>query len=65
MSTRYEALVSKIYSGQVAILDSGTSTELERRGATMDDQVWSALVSIESFESLVFEVLSSLLSLDF
>ena len=53
MSTRYEALVSKIYSGQVAILDSGTSTELERRGATMDDQVWSALVSIESFESLV------------
>ena len=46
MSTRYEALVSKIYSGQVAILDSGTSTELERRGATMDDQVWSALVSL-------------------
>ena len=46
MSTRYEALVSKIHSGQVAILDCGTSTELERRGATMDDQVWSARVSI-------------------
>ena len=53
MSTRYEALVSKIHSGQVAILDSATSTELERRGATMDDQVWSALASIESFDSLV------------
>ena len=53
MSTRYEALVSKIDSGQVAILDSGTSTELERRGATMDDQVWSALASIKSFDSLV------------
>ena len=53
MSTRYEALFSKINSGQVAILDSGTSTELERRGATMDDQVWSARVSIESFDVLV------------
>ena len=53
MSTRYEALVSKINSGQVAILDSGTSTELERRGATMDNQVWSARVSIESFDVLV------------
>jgi homocysteine S-methyltransferase len=53
MSTRYEALLSKINSGQVAILDCGTSTELERRGATMDDQVWSARVSIESFDVLV------------
>ena len=53
MSTRYEALVSKIHSGQVAILDCGTSTELERRGAIMDDQVWSARVSIESFDVLV------------
>ena len=53
MSTRYEALVSRIHSGQVAILDCGTSSELERRGATMNDQVWSARVSIESFDVLV------------
>ena len=53
MCTRYKALISNIHAGQVAILDSGTSTELERRGATMDDQVWSALASIESFDSLV------------
>ncbi len=53
MSTRYNALLSKINSGKVAILDSGISTELERRGATMDDQVWSARVSIESFDVLV------------
>ena len=53
MNTRYEALLSKINSGQVAILDSGISTELERRGATMDDQVWSARVSIEHFDFLV------------
>ena len=53
MNTRYEALLSKINSGQMAILDSGISTELERRGATMDDQVWSARVSIESFDVLV------------
>jgi S-methylmethionine-dependent homocysteine/selenocysteine methylase len=53
MSTRYEALLSKIHSGEVAILDCGTSTELERRGATMDDRTWSARVSIESFDVLV------------
>ena len=53
MNTRYKALLSKINAGQVAILDSGTSTELERRGATMDDQVWSARVSIEHFDVLV------------
>jgi len=53
MNTRYEALLSKINSGQMAILDSGISTELERRGATMDDQVWSARVSIEHFDFLV------------
>ena len=53
MSTRYEALLSKIHSGEVAILDCGTSTELERRGATMDDQTWSARESIESFDVLV------------
>ncbi len=53
MYTRYNALLSKINSGKIAILDSGTSTELERRGAIMDDQVWSARVSIESFDVLV------------
>ena len=53
MNTRYNALLSKINSGKIAILDCGVSTELERRGATMDDQVWSALASIESFDSLV------------
>ena len=53
MNKKYNALLSKIHSGHVAILDSGTSTELERRGTTMDDQVWSARVSIESFEVLV------------
>ena len=53
MSTRYNALISKIHSGRVAILDCGTSTELERRGATMDDRTWSARVSIEYFDVLV------------
>ena len=53
MNTRYEALLSKIHSGQMAILDSGISTELERRGATMDAPVWSARVPIEHFDVLV------------
>ncbi len=53
MFARYETLLSKINSGKIAILDCGTSTELERRGITMNDQVWSARASIESFDVLV------------
>ena len=53
MSNRYSTLLAKIDSGELAVLDSGVSTELERRGGYMDDQVWAALVCIESFDVLV------------
>ena len=53
MTTRYSSLLSKIESGGLAILDSGVSTELERRGQKMHDEAWSARVGIDSFDILV------------
>ncbi|HBO91234.1 MAG TPA: homocysteine S-methyltransferase family protein, partial [Acidobacteria bacterium] len=53
MTTRYSSLLSKIQSGGLAILDSGVSTELERRGQKMHDEAWSARVGIDSFDVLV------------
>ena len=53
MTDRYTALVSKMLSGKLAILDAGTSTELDRRGASMDSMTWSACASIQAFDLLV------------
>ena len=53
MTDRYTALVSKLHSGKLAILDGGTSTELDRRGVSMDDMTWSACASIQAFDLLV------------
>lgn len=53
MTERYAALVSKILSGKLAILDGGTSTELDRCGASMDGMTWSACASIQAFDLLV------------
>jgi S-methylmethionine-dependent homocysteine/selenocysteine methylase len=39
MTTRYSSLLLKIQSGELAILDSGVSTELERRGQEMHMEV--------------------------
>ena len=53
MKTPYEKLMQRIASGEVIIIDSGLSTELEKRGAKMQDTQWSGSVSIESFDLLV------------
>ena len=53
MTVRYTALASKMLSGKLAILDGGTSTELDRRGASMDGMTWSACASIQAFDLLV------------
>ena len=45
--------MQRIASGEVIIIDSGLSTELEKRGAKMQDTQWSGSVSIESFDLLV------------
>ena len=53
MTDRYTALVSKMLSGKLGILDGGTSTELDQRGASMDGMTWSACASIQAFDLLV------------
>ena len=53
MKTPYEKIMQRIASGEVIIIDSGLSTELEKRGAKMQDTQWSGSVSIESFDLLV------------
>ena len=53
MTTAYDLGMQKIANGETLILDGGTSTELERRGAKMQNTQWSASVSLESFDLLV------------
>ena len=53
MTDRYENLMSDIEKGAIKILDSGVSTELERRGCRMGERYWSGRVSIDAFETLV------------
>lgn len=53
MTQRYEKFMNEIRDSQLKILDSGVSTELERRGGVMDESSWSARVSIDAFDLLV------------
>ncbi len=53
MSEQYEALVAQYHQGIPIILDSGVSTELERRGAKMRQGQWSGCASIDSYDTLV------------
>ena len=53
MTAAYDLAMQKIVNGETLLLDAGTSTELERRGAKMQNSYWSASVSLESFDLLV------------
>jgi len=53
INASYEKIMKKVANGNVIVLDSGISTELERRGAKMRDTQWSGSVSIEAFDLLV------------
>ena len=53
VTDRYVNFLSDIEKGAVKILDSGVSTELERRGCRMGENYWSGRVSIDAFETLV------------
>ena len=53
MTTVYDLAMQKVANRETLILDGGTSTELERRGAKMQNTQWSASVSFESFDLLV------------
>ena len=53
VTDRYIRFLSDIENGAIKILDSGVSTELERRGCRMGESYWSGRVSIDAFETLV------------
>ena len=53
MLDRYKDRLKEIKDGKNLILDSGVSTELERRGAPMKNSHWSGRVSIDSYQILV------------
>jgi methionine synthase I (cobalamin-dependent) len=38
----YKAIEQKLTTGEISVLDGGTGTEIERRGAPMSDESWSA-----------------------
>src|SRR5262245_39457022 len=41
-----------LQTGGVLLLDGGTGSELRRRGVALDANVWSALASVENFDTL-------------
>src|SRR5262245_47690098 len=41
-----------LHAGGVLLLDGGTGSELRRRGVALDASVWSALASLEHFDTL-------------
>ena len=52
MSAAIQAIERKLAAGQIILLDGGTGTELERRGAAMDDAAWCALATASHPELL-------------
>ena len=43
----YDRLKSRLEAGEVILLDGGTGTELQRRGATMDPDAWCGPATLE------------------
>jgi S-methylmethionine-dependent homocysteine/selenocysteine methylase len=41
-----QAIEAKLARGEVVILDGATGTELQRRGAPMDDAAWCAVATM-------------------
>ncbi len=42
----YEEIARKFYTGAPIILDGGTGTDIQRRGALMDGEVWCAMANL-------------------
>jgi len=48
----YAIIENRLKSGGVVILDGGTGTELERRGAVMDDNAWCGPATLDNLDIL-------------
>lgn len=49
---RYAKVKEKLRRGEIVLLDGGTGTELEKRGAVMDPQAWCGTATLGSVEIL-------------
>lgn len=47
------ALIERVESRELVIIDGGTGTELERRGAPMNSDAWSAMASLDAPDILL------------
>ena len=41
-----EAIERRLEAGKIIVIDGATGTELERRGATMNDRAWCAMATL-------------------
>jgi homocysteine S-methyltransferase len=48
----YTAIENRLRNGNIVLLDGGTGTELEKRGAAMDPQAWCGPATLESADIL-------------
>ncbi|MED5338658.1 MAG: homocysteine S-methyltransferase family protein, partial [Pseudomonadota bacterium] len=48
----YANLIARMRAGGVVVIDGATGTELERRGAPMNDDAWCGLVSLTHRDAL-------------
>lgn len=48
----YEKIGQQLSAGETVILDGGTGTELERRGASMNPEAWCGAATLENLELL-------------
>lgn len=48
----YTAIESRLKDGNIVLLDGGTGTELEKRGAAMDPEAWCGPATLENAEIL-------------
>ena len=49
----YEQIKQRLTAGKIIVLDGGTGTELERRGAKMDPMAWCGPAALENTDILV------------
>ena len=45
MSAMYKMIEDKLNAGELVLLDGGTGTEMQRKGAPMSGEVWCALAT--------------------
>ncbi len=52
MSVAYQDIAQRLDAGKTVILDGGTGTELERRGASMNPEAWCGAATLENEDLL-------------